>query len=357
MRTFIFLTFLLVSSFAIERKADNINQIIDELVELHKVIKSPKAHVAGLLGNVQKSRHDAGTAFRAFFTTVQGSCKAGAANLGGFIKALQGDVVEAQTQINNFKGELASATKNSAKYAAQVKTARAEIENANKRFNQALAAHQQHRLEAEEKLRIIRHVRNIVHDELLNAPPAKPKASPRGKRSLLQVHAEAINGKLQELKGLVEKSDDSLYSTVVASLIEMASEQNLNDQTILRKFLAALRKLRNNFRKFIVTSAKEFKATTLLHKKNMKSRLSSLRALSSLLAQTRSDVKGATVALHELDNVTNSLNQTISRKNAELKNLQKLCDDQARIAKLFQGAFKNLKGKVIEALKLVVNLK
>jgi hypothetical protein len=345
-RTFIFLTLLIVSSFCIERKADNFNQIIDELVELNSAIATPADKVARTIASIRAAANDSATAFSAFYTQVQANCASGRKQLANFASKLQGDLVNAQAGINSATKAAALNKKNAGRFQAQAAAARSALAKTHARQQKEAATYREQLLEAEAKMVVIKHVRNIVVDELLNG---------KAPASLLQVNT--ISSKLNQLKSMVEASNDSMFTTVVNSLIEMASEKNLSSQRILRKFLGALKKLNDKLKLWISTSAAENKKMNAINKANNAAKLKSVRALGRLLVEARSSVVAAARTIRELKNATTVLGRSIHRKSQEAHHWGRICAAQAKTMTVFRDARASLKAKVTQVSAALLHLK
>jgi hypothetical protein len=345
-KAFIFLTLLFVSSFCIEKQPDNVNQIIDELVELNTQVETPAAQIGALVSQIRSAAHDTSKAFNTFYAGVNSNCKAGFKYLTSFESKLKGDRVSAQASINSAKKRMTKNTAAAAKLVVQVKSAKATLRNAHARMVKDRAAYRVALLEAEGKITVIRHVRNIVVDELLNG---------KAPASLIQV--ETITTKLQELKTMVQKDNDSIFTTVVGTLLEMVTEKNLNDQKILRKFLGALSKLNNRIRAWRTSTLKRNKALHHLNKATAAARLSSLRALGKLLVEARSAVVAAKRAVEDLNNTVELLGRGLARKGNEYKNWRGLCKDQSRVNRMFVSAHKGLSKHLKSVAGRLMNMK
>jgi len=346
-RTFIFLTLLIAFSYCTERKADNINQIIDELVELNKGVKGGPGGVGALVGKIKAASRDAAKAFKAFYAGVEANCDAGKGFLKSFTAKLKGDLIGAKAAINDAKKEVEEAEKNTHKYKEGLEKVKETMEKAQKRQVKEAAFFRKNLLEASGKLTVIKHVRDIVVDELLNGPP------PKG--TFIQLKVKEVNEKLNELKTLAENSkDDDLFATTITTLIAMVSEKNLSDQKIVRKFLKALAKLRNKLSAYKKTSLASRKKVLALQAKTRAARLKSLRALGRLLIQAKSDKVGAGRQIGELKNAVHLIGKGLSKKANELKHWTKLCVDQARIMKIFKDGEAELHKKVKDVTNMVM---
>jgi len=334
-----------VSSYCIEKKADNVNQIIDELVELNKAVKTPAAKIGSVVSQIRAAGHDSAKAFGAFYAKVKSNCKAGNGYLKSFTAKLNGDMVSAKSGVNSANGRIKRSTTAAARLAKRLGSSKSALKRSHARQAKEARVFRQNLLEAEGKVVVIRHVRNIVVDELLNG---------KAPASLIQVNT--ITSKLQELKTMVEKDNDSMFSAVVGTLLEMVSEKNLNNQKILRKFLGALRKLKNRivaWRKKALGNSRRIRRLSLA---SNAARLKSIRALGRLLVEARSSVVAAKRTIDELKNASGLISRALSRKATEVKNWGRLCADQKRVAGLFGGAYNQLRNKVKQVAASLLNL-
>jgi len=325
----------------LRKKADNIDLIIDELVELNRSLITPGQVLARLVSQIKASGEDCAKTFSAFYAKVKGNCQAGNNYLASFTKKLGGDLVGVQAARNRAADRVKKNTAAAAKLKTSLHAAKENLAEAHKRQEKEAEVYRHALLEAHSKIVVIRHIRNIVVDELLNGSGA----------SLIQVNT--ITGKLKELKGLSEKDNDSMLNTVVIALLDMTSEKNLNDQGILRKFIAALDKLRDSIKKWRKSYKAHQKNLRRIHKANNEAKLKSIRALGRLLVEAQSAVIGGNRAIEELTNAEGLIKHAIVRKGKESKHWKQLCDDQDRVANIFIAAYDHLKAKVQAVAKVV----
>jgi hypothetical protein len=345
MRTFVFLTLLLVSSICIENKPDSVNEIIDELLELNRVVLTPAQQVGRLVSQIMSSGKECANAFNSFYAKVKNNCELGSKQLKRFQAKIEGDLVTAKVGINAANARVTKNTAAVAKLTGQIKSARQTLKNAHKRHRMEQRAFRHTLAEAEGKLIAIRHVRNIVVDELLNA---------KSPASLVQVNT--ITAKLQELKTLVAKDNDSMFTTVVGGLLELVSMQNLNDQSILKKFLASLAQLSNRIRSWRKKAIKANHNIRKLNHATNAARLRSLRALGKLLVVARSSVVAAHRTVDELNNSVLFLNRVSQRKARGASHWASLCNDQARVANIFQTEHQNLGAHMTTVQKALLSM-
>ena len=309
MRTFIFLSILLFFSHCLEKKQDNAGEIIDELTELHTIIGTPKPDLGRLINTIKNSEKNSRHVFDKFFKSVKGNCKTGGRLLVEFMAKIKGDIVSAKAGINRAHDRIKKNTKAITKLTKQIKKHKEQLINAHRRHGKEAKQFQKTLLEAEAKIITIKHVRNIVVDELLNG---------KAPASLIQV--QTINTNLNQLKTQVQNDNDSIFSTVINTLLEMTTEQNLNNQKILRKFLGALRTLNNRIRAWIKKSKQQYRRVRKLNLATKLATLTSLRAFGKLYVEARSSLIAAKRTIEEFKNAGTISSKGLARKNKELEN-------------------------------------
>jgi len=333
-----------VSTCYIESKATNINQIVDELVELNRKIQTPKDKIGTIVATVKNAVGESSKAFKAFYADMQRNCKTGSSYINDFSNKLKGDSLAAKAAITKAEKSKAKAEADSVKYLKEFKETKTAIRNAHIREEKEQRHFERLLIEADNKLIVIKRVRDIVEDELLNG-----KAP-----SLVQVNT--VTEKLNELKTMLEKSDDSMFATVVGALLETVSLQNLSDQGILRNILSTLKKIKVNILSWRKKAIKDNKNVRKIAAKAMAAKLKSLAALGKLIVVAKSDIVQATRNIEELKAAIAHLDHAIKRKARDLKHWNSLCDNQALIAKIFREGRKELRAHVAKVAKNLLNL-
>jgi len=328
-RTFVFLTLLLVSTYSIERKADSFNTIVDGLVELNSMIKAPADTVEGLVAQMKDSTKLSHESFISFYAGVEHNCEEGQRFIKDFSAKLAGDILANEVSVENAKKAIVKANADAAKYTEQIAVTRGSITESHKRHEEEVAKFRGSITEAENKLIVIRYIRNIIEDELLNAEtPA----------TLLQVNT--ISEKLAELKGLLEKSKDAMFGAVVTSLLSTVSEQNLNDQTTLRKILGGLDKIKANFEQFKKDSIKVNAEATKEFSEQSSALLKMMREQGKLIIESKGSVVGHGKHIDHLVAANVAIKGAIERKKGESTSWEALCNNQIEVKKVFMDGSK-----------------
>jgi len=146
-----------------------------------------------------------------------------------------------------------------------------------------------------------------------------------------------------------------MFSAVVSSLLQMATERNLNDQGVARKLLASLVKLNRKIRHWRKQALADQKKLRKLHRASNAANLKSIRALGSLLVEARSAVLGAVKHIDELNNAIFIIQRAIARKAKENHHWKRICEDQKRVARLFTSSIEDLKAMVQKSAETFIS--
>ena len=343
-RTVFFLVFLFVFSSCIESKQGNFDQIMHELVELNQVIETPPIELSKVITEIKKSVQECVQTFMEFYNKVKDNCKTGNLLISEFKAKIEGDILNAIVQENNANNRIVTNNLAVAKLGKDIKEAKEVLKDSRKRHHKETKDFYKTLQESTNKIIVIKHLENIIVDELLNKP---------ANASFLQV--KSIKSKLQDLKALVEKDDDEMFTGVLGAMVSLVTLQNLNDQTILKKILTTLAKLKEKLKIWRTKELKSFKELEKLAKKANQAKLTSLRAMGKLYVEAQSSLIAAKSSLTQLVNIKHLLNVALSRKVKESDNWNKLCADQDRIAHLYNKSYTDLKAAAKHTESLIVN--
>jgi len=147
-----------------------------------------------------------------------------------------------------------------------------------------------------------------------------------------------------------------MFATVVTSLLETISLQNLSDQGILKNILITLKKIKKSIISWRIKAVKDNKNLRKLTAKAQAAKLKSLRALGKLIVVAKSDIIHATRNIEELNAGVTHLNNALKRKDRDLKHWSALCDNQAQIAKLFRDGRAEFKKHIAKVSKHLLKL-
>jgi len=325
-KTFIFLAFLLLSANYIQGKPEAINELFEELLELNAQVKTSTYQVSNLFDQARSESMAASAYFATFENNSKMTCARLQSDFKSFMTKLSGDMVAAKAGMASTHRQMAEDKSKSAEVYKEnqnnIRGHQQELErqrDVQKTFRQAVA-------EANRKLVVVKHVKNIINDELLNAT--------RGKASLIQV--TTVTKKLQELRELMAKDEDTMFSHIVETLIEMTTEQNLNDQGVLRNLLAALRKLRNSLRSWVEKATADNEKLRKISSEENAARLKTISNSEKLLADYAASETLNRRTLDELNNVVVLAEAALSRKTREFQGSEALCQHQSQLIEKIQ---------------------
>jgi len=176
--------------------------------------------------------------------------------------------------------------------------------------------------EADAKLMVVKQLRDIIEDELIN---------PTGGKSFIQI--SKFNEKLKDLKTLIEKSGDRFYTPIIQTLVQLASEQNFSDQKILQTILKNLNALEASLKKFKEEKEVSLKVTLKNLKAQEDNLVTQMQDYHHLEQRYISDVTEASENTKILNDQLLTIASEISRKEDELKNINHLCDTENKMFK------------------------
>ena len=340
--------FLLVSisSMKMEAEIDSkaFQEIMEDFVEVHNEANED-ADVDTLLTNVKINIESSEKNYGKFLATFLLSCNNAKAKVATFVKGLENARLDAQNKIAN------TWTKQSVSARKQIKSAQDEalnterrLESIRKEMTQIVVDFTVGVTETNEKLSVVKQLRDIIEDELVN--PGK---------SFIQL--SNFNQKLSNLESLIKKSGDTMYTPIIETLVQLASGQNFSDQGILKAILKNLNALEMNLTKF--KKDKEVSMNVTL--KNLKSQeenlVSQLDDYHHLEQRYVSDVSEANQNINLLTQDVLSLNGEITRKSEELRNIAHLCDTENDMFKLGKERLAAVKEGLKVALTHQMSLK
>jgi len=134
--------------------------------------------------------------------------------------------------------------------------------------------------------------------------------------------------KLKNLQELVQRSGDTLYTPIIQTLVQLASEQNFSDQKILQAILKNLKELETNLRNFKAEKEKDLNVTLKALKAQEENLSGQLDDYHKLEQRYLSDVAEANQNTELLNADLLNLSNEITRKQEELANIAHLCETE-----------------------------
>jgi len=173
-------------------------------------------------------------------------------------------------------------------------------------------------------------------------------------KSFIQVGK--FNEKLKVLEDLVKKSGDTLYTPIIATLVELASRQNFSDQRLLQAILKNLKLLEDSLRKFRAEKEHDMNDGLKALKAQEENLASQLDDYHHLEQRYVSDVHEANENIELLNALVLNLAVEITRKNDELRSIVHLCDTENEMFKAGQKRTALIKKDLNEAMGHVLSL-
>jgi len=302
---------------------------------------------------------DSHTAFKAFYESVHSNCESATQMMDEFIKKLKGDEITISTGINNAKDGIVEAENSIEKNEKEIKVAKEDVRKAQMHHQKEREAFDHDMTNAEAKLITIRHLKNIIRDELINEQHDKNHQKDHKdnskKGSFLQL--TTVTEKLTELKELLTKSSDNGFSMIITSLLESLTEQNFSDQGVLRKILKTLTKISDSVKEWMKKSQADREKLDAIFKKEMASKLAQMRSLGKLLVEGRSLKTNNEKTIQELTLHSSGLDATLKRKERERSYFTKECDSQNKIIKEIETSFEDKEAYLKKVAVALLNLK
>jgi len=329
------LTFMLFLTFTYCSSSKFAN-IINQFVELNNELGIQKEDVGVIITGVKNVLTEEEKLDDAHFRALTQNCNSGEAAVNGAIAKLSNEVNESTKRLNDWKSALANSFKDVAKAKSDITSTGQKIVANQKSIDKALEDFKVTVTETDQKLNVVKTLRDIITDELINNA---------GAHSFVQLNK--FTDKLNELRDLLNNDNDSLYSPLVSVLLELATEQNFSDQGILKKILQNIHNLDVSLRNF----RKQREDGLNNEMKSLKSNAVNLgkikNAYENMLAQS---VSKRIDAQHYITFYTNEIahfNAETGRKNDEKALLGKLCAFEKTAHEKDKQNLQNFKAKVL----------
>jgi chromosome segregation ATPase len=312
-------------------KLTTFENIITEFVNLATLTNQPKASVGAVVADIKTALTDSYNSGKAAFSTINQNCEIGTQKINAFLAKLNADLSSDNANVNEAKKNLVKIAASSAENTRQQNKANKDLQDLEKSRESQNHLWEKTTIEAESKLNVIKRLRDLVTDELLNGPVAQPKV---GKTALVQVNTfKTTLLELKEEMSKMEKLDSTLYTPLIESLLELTTEQNFADQTILNKILQVLKKLENNLKNWRAKSQKSNEAinkTLAAQEKALNEQLNAFKKLELSAAQEK---RLNEEFLEHSQGQIEHVNAQKAKKTHELKNWTQLCVYEQNLAR------------------------
>jgi predicted nucleic acid-binding Zn-ribbon protein len=317
---------------------NELTNILNQFVELNNAMGVQKEDVGVIIANVQNTLGQGKKSYRTFFSTVETQCAAALAKVQSAINNSQQNILDAKSNIDNWKKNAVAATRDVKDAKANIAKGRAQLSGLRSRISKQVIDYKIYASEADKKLNVVKILRDIISDELLNRTPG----------ALVQV--KRFHEKLNELKNLLNNNSDSLYSPMISVLLDLATEQNFSDQTVLRKILQNLNNLDKALRDFRTKQEAGLDSEIASLRKQIKNVRGRIAAYRRMKHQARSK---SIDAKHYISFYSHEVKHFESEQGRQANNLslfKKLCFFEKTVHAQGVTAYKRFKAQVIPYL-------
>jgi len=289
--------------------------IINQFIELNNELGNPREDVGVIISSVKNVINDQEKVQNTDFNELNQICISAETSVNGAITKLNNDVNDSTKNLNEWKAVLAASMQQVQRTEGNISGTTKKLGETKTAIDKSLEDFKVFVTETDQKLNVVKILRDIITDELLNHT---------GGHSFVQLNR--FTEKLNELKGMLNNENDSLYSPLVSVLLNLASEQNFSDQGILKKILENINNLEANLRQF--RHQREGSLNTEL--KTLRASLANLGKIRGAYENMRAQSLSKRIdSQHYIQFYTNELshfNAEKIRKNEELNLLHKICN-------------------------------
>ena len=241
MKTTLILLSLLLTiahSTLIDTKIDSseFQEIMEDFVEVHKEAEESQ-NIGQIITTIKTSMAQNEKKYESFINSFRLSCKNAESKLSKFIKRLNKQLNHLKHKVNKSTNHAKDSNKQRQENSVNLSKAQKELENIKKQQIQLILDYHAGAAESDQRIIVVQDLENQIVDELANHEF-------HDDASFIELKNK-LNEKTNKLKTLIMKSGNSLEAKALISLVDLASEHNFSDQSILRKILKLLRKLKN----------------------------------------------------------------------------------------------------------------
>jgi len=283
-------------------------------MQIQQDLELPTTEIATRIAPIQQALEDTAAKFSDFYNAQATSCNSGKSQMSDFIGKLQNDKVAIGAEENKYHTEFESRGAALESEQSSLRAYQAELHEIEEEIKKEIENLRIYGIEAEEKLVLLKYLRDIIIDELMKEPAAQ---------SFIQL--KVFNDKMRQLKVLLEKSHDSKYAPLVTSLLTVLETRGFSDQGILQNILNVLSKLQENLLAFREKQESNGKQNIENIKERGKNKVIDIKQTAHHIAESRSIVANAEHQIRRLGKEQELLDHEIQRKNHELSFWSELC--------------------------------
>jgi len=309
-------------SSALTKKANNLDSIITDLVELNKKAGKSSEYISVLISRISSSLDVVASREQKFFNLVRENCKGGKLILREYIRKLKADMLEMTVDINKTKENAAEAEKSKGRLRDEATSLKINLKGLTKKIDAEWEKYRQFGIETEQKFVTIKHVRDILTDELLS----------KGK-SFIQMNSEAFAQKVDDLKTMLHglTAKESMYSSMAYTLLQVAENRRFSDGKLLNKLLDIFVKIEKNlldFKKYFERTQKKIINDIKIQAKAVRSQVG---LTMRMLKEATITVEASKVYVVSAQNNLKFIQRSIERKMIQVRHWAKICKYESKL--------------------------
>ena len=350
-KTVFFFVTLIVIAFCSNSKAASFDGILDKLVQLNQAAGKDANEISLLVSQVSSSTQESNNNFDSFISGLVSRCTQGSTVQSDFIAKLDADRLSVLTKSNDATDAIKTIGGQKDGLTDQVTGTKADLEKLKADIQAAYEEYKTYGVETEQKLVVIKTLRDIITDELLAASSDAPTGNAP---SFVQLNT--FNDKLGQLKTMLEKSKDNSYAPLVSTLLSLAETKGFADSSILNQILSVLNTLESSLKQFRVKQDTDGKANIKSLKDQAEQKVKQLQLLSTMVAGYTSDIEDNNNIVKAAVLDIGVIDAEKLRKTDEAAYWTKICDYQTQVKgkeDTFRAAFA---AKVKEVSNKLVDL-
>lgn len=326
-----FLVTLIVIASCSTSRVISYDGMIDKLVQLNQAAGKDKNDIGLLVSQVSSASKENSDKFDSFFNGLHDRCDGGRKVLTDYIEKLEADKLNVNTRSNQATEDNKKIESDRVKLADQLSNTQAELKALKVSVSKEIEAFRQYGAEAEAKLVIIKSLRDIINDELVN---------PQGGQSFIQL--STFSSKLRQLKSLLQNSKDNQYAPLVSTLLQLAEGQGFSNSKILDEILSVLSKLENNLIEFRAKQNTQGKANIENLKTQAQEKVIQIKSVATMIAEANNTHQDNQNIIDSSKVDSANIVRDVERKQAEVKYWNNVCayQDEVRVKETtFRAAF------------------
>jgi len=318
--------------------------IIDKLVQLNQANGAADHDVGLLVSQVTQSVRDNQVNFSSFTEAVKVNCENALTLYTTFGKKIQSQISQLNSDINRAESDNESVRLQGAGHLSSLQSNQQLLKQTQEEIRNALQNLAQYGSEAEQKLVVVKALRDIITDELMAEQKYRPNYQ---QTSFVQLKTFGI--KLKELKNMLTNSKERNFTPMVGALLELVEGKGFADQKVLQQVISLLAKLSQNLNDFRNKQESEDKKNIANLKSKVESVTGQIRSTADLIYQGKGQMMTNQSTIDSAKKSIQTLTQESARNGDMASNYTKMCAGQ----KAFIDAQNNYVDTMAEKLQEV----